>query len=125
MRFWTAHTKPDAEPILVREGFSWGALIFGPFWLAYHRAWTATAIVAAADILVGVLVPEPFSIMLELGLALFVGLIGHDLRRWSIEARGYLLSHVLAARTETEALGRLLTFRPDLKGFFMPPEAAR
>ena len=27
--------------LLVREGFAWGALFLGPFWLAAHRAWIA------------------------------------------------------------------------------------
>src|SRR3712207_2763918 len=44
--------KPDARldregrpsrrpPVLVREGFSWGAFLFGPFWLLANRLWLA------------------------------------------------------------------------------------
>ena len=54
-----------------------------------------------------------------------LGLTGHDLRRWSLENRGYLLAQVVVARDELEALARLLERRPDLKGSFMPPGTAR
>ena len=56
---------------------------------------------------------------------MLLGLSGHDLRRWSLDHRGYLLAQVVAARSEMEALARLLDRRPDLKGSFLPPEAAR
>lgn len=122
---WTAHLRPDTEPILVPEGFSWLALIFGPLWLAVHRAWIPAAIVLAADVMISILVPSPLSFVLDAGFTVLVGLSAQDLRRWSIENRGYLLTHVISARDEEEALGRLLTGRPDLSRHFMPPEAAR
>ena len=58
-------------------------------------------------------------------LIVLLGLSGHDLRRWSLDHRGYLLAQVVVARDELEALARLLDRRPDLKGSFLPPEAAR
>ena len=125
MKMWTAHLRPDAEPILVPAGFSWLAMIFGPLWLAVHRAWIPAAIVLALDVIGAFLLPEPLSFVLDAGLAILVGLSAQDLRRWSIENRGYLLTHVIAAGDEAEALGRLLTGRPDLARHFMPPEAAR
>jgi hypothetical protein len=114
VRLYSAHLKPDAEPILVREGFSWGALIFGPFWLAANRAWIAAAITLAAYVLIAALVSQPLALVLGVALAVLLGLSGHDLRRWAIERRGFLLVHVVAARGQEDALQRLLTFRPDL-----------
>lgn len=125
MTFWTAHLRNEAEPVVIPERFAWGGLVFGPFWLALHRAWIAAAIVLALDVLIGVLAPSPIDIVAECALALLVGLLGHDLWRWSLQARGYLETHVLAARDETEALGRLLTLRPDQARHFMPARTAR
>jgi hypothetical protein len=125
MKYWTAHLRPDAEPVLVREGFSWGALVFGPFWLLAQRAWIAAAIALAANVAITLLLESPLDIVLSAALALLLGLSGHDLVRWSMESRGYLLTTVLAARSEAEALARLLAARPDLAGRFMPPGAAR
>ena len=44
--------RPGAAPVLVREGFAWGALLFGPLWLAAHRAWIPAALALAAGILI-------------------------------------------------------------------------
>ena len=33
MKIFTAHLHPRKPPVLVREAFSWGALLFGPLWL--------------------------------------------------------------------------------------------
>ncbi len=125
MKFWTAQIRAGAAPVLVREGFSWGALIFGPLWLAAHRVWIPAVLALVACILIVVLTDGIISMALLATLAILLGLSGHDLRRWSLDHRGYLLSQVVAAPTEIDALARLLGRRPDLKGSFMLPEAAR
>ncbi len=125
MKFWTAHIRAGAAPILVREGFSWGALLFGPLWLAVHRTWIAAALTLAAFVLIVVLAEADVAAVLLTALIVLLGLSGHDLRRWSLDHRGYLLAQVLVARNELEALGRLLDRRPDLAGRFLPPGSAR
>ena len=125
MNFWTAHIRAGATPVLVREGFSWGALLFGPVWLAAHRAWIAAVLSAVLFVLILLLTTGGFAALLLCGLMLLLGLSGHDLRRWSLDHRGYLLAQVVAARTELDALAGLLERRPDLRGSFLPPEAAR
>ena len=124
MKYWTAYLRGQDEPVLVREGFAWGAFLFGPLWLAWHRAWIPAAISLAVSVLIQVFVPAPVAGVLLLAGALWLGLTGHDLRRWTIAHRGYVMTHVLAARTEPEALGRLLTARPDLAARFMPASLA-
>jgi hypothetical protein len=125
VKFWTAHIRSGAAPVLVREGFSWGALLFGPVWLAAHRAWIAAILTAAATVLIVVLTSDGVAAALILALVLLLGFSGHDLRRWSLDHRGYLLAQIVTGRSELEALERLLTRRPDLGGSFMPPETAR
>ncbi len=123
MRIYSAHLKLNTEPVLLREGFSWGALIFGPVWLAANRAWVAAAVSLAAYILITVLVPQPLRLILGVALAILLGLTGFDLCRWSVARRGFLLVHVIAARGREEALQRLLTYRPDLAIRFFPGRA--
>ena len=123
MNIYTAMLKKDAEPVLLREGFAWGAVFFGPFWLAAYRAWIAAAISLAAYVLIAVLAPQPAARLLLAGLALILGLTGHDLRRWALEHRGYLLVHVVAAVNPDDALTRLLNHRPDLAVRFRPGPA--
>ncbi len=123
MKIYTALLKTDAEPVLVRESFAWGALFFGPIWLAAHRAWIPAAISLAAYVLIGVLAPRAAGMILSAGLALILGFIGQDLRRWALEWRGYLLVHVLAAANRDDAFMRLLVARPDLTALYRPEPA--
>jgi len=123
VKIYTALLKHDAEPVLVREAFAWGALVFGPIWLAAHRAWTAAAISLAAYILIIVLAPWPADFILATGMAFMLGFTGQDLRRWALEHRGYLLVHVLAAGDRDDAFMRLMTRRPDLAVRYRPEPA--
>lgn len=124
MRIWTAHLRPHAAPVLIREGFSWGALVFGWLWLLARGAFIPAALALAAEVLVGVLTGGGARIVLELGIAIILGLSGRDLVRWHLGLRGYRTAHVLAARDRDAALARLLAVRPELAGSFMPPERA-
>ncbi len=125
MRLYTAHVRRGAEPVLVKEGFSWGALLFGWIWLLTQRAWIPAVLSLAAAVLITGLTDGGARLTLGLGLAVLLGLTGRDLVRWSLARRGYTLAHVLAARDLNSALVRLLTGRPDLAASFLPPEAAR
>ncbi len=114
MRVFSAHARTSAAPVLVPERFSWGAAIFGPFWLFAHRAWIAGIIALFAALAAGWLAPSEWRVELIVALGVLLGLLGQDLRRWSLSRRGYLLAHVVAARDQDEALARLLARRPDL-----------
>jgi hypothetical protein len=125
VKFWSAHVRAGAAPVLVREGFSWGALFFGPIWLAVHRAWIGAAISLAAFVIIGFTTHDGVQATLLVTLVVLLGLSGHDLRRWSLDQRGFLLAQVVTGRSELDALSHLLERRPELKGSFMPPERAR
>jgi hypothetical protein len=124
VRIYTAHVRARRPPVLVKEGFSWGALLFGWIWLLFHRAWVPGGLALAAGVLIGVLTGSGTCVLLEIALALLLGLTGRDLVRWSLARRGYTLAHVLAARDADSALARLLTGRPDLAASYLPPERA-
>jgi hypothetical protein len=114
MRLYTVQTRPGRPPALVREGFSWLALLFGPFWLLAHRAWIAGVLALCVGAAVTLLVPAAQAGAVDLVLAWVLGVFGNDLRRWSLARAGYELATVVAARDEDEALARLLDRRPDL-----------
>lgn len=111
--------------MLVREGFSWGAFLFGPLWLAGHRAWIPAALALAGGVLIVILLPLAVAAITMFSLAILLGLSGQDFRRWSMDHRGFTLTQVIAAQSEPEALGVLLARRPDLVGSLLPPGATR
>ncbi len=110
MRTWTAQTREGKPPVLVKEGFSLGAFLFGPLWLAWAGAWIFAALALALYVVLALWAPGWAGLV----LAWVLGLFGRDLQRWALELRGFTLVHVVAARDADTALSRLLQARPDL-----------
>jgi len=99
-----------ADAAFIREGFSWGAFFFGPFWLVWHGLWLGLALWVAAFILYsGAAVFDPSS-SVSLILAVFVqilfGLEGNHLRQMKLVRRGFRLVEIVAAPALEEAEGR-------------------
>jgi hypothetical protein len=113
MTIWTAHTRPGAAPILIKEGFSLGGLVFGPLWLLARGAWIPGTLTLVAWVAFA-LRPAPLGTLLLLALHWGIGVFGRDLWRWSLGLRGYVAAHVVAAPNQDIALSRLLDRRPDL-----------
>lgn len=114
LRPYTAHRRPGAPPVVLREGWSWAAFLFGPLWLLVHRAlWPALGlcVLLAACML---LAPGRAGTVGVVVLMVLSGLWGRDLVRWSLGRRGYALDAVLVARDEDAALARLLAYRPGM-----------
>ena len=83
MKVYAALLKPDAEPVLVREGFAWGALFLGRCgWLCIVPGLPPRSALAAY-VLLAALAPRPAGAILAVGLALILGFTGHDLRCWA------------------------------------------
>jgi hypothetical protein len=123
MRFWTAHMRRGTQPALLREGFSWWALLFGPLWLSAHHAWIPAMLVLVAGVLILALAPGAKSSVLLLGLAAWLGLSGQDLGRRSIRELGFSLLEAFASRHETDAQAKILDRHPNLAGYFLPSGA--
>lgn len=130
MRAWTLHlppgatagsvpstARPAAHPALIAEGFAWGAFLFGPFWLWWHRCWLAGALALAGLVALNLL-PGLAGAALPLAAHLLLGLHGRDLRRWTLERRGWRLAHVVLGPDQDSAMARLLREEPRLAGLW-------
>ena len=114
MRIFTSHLRPGAVPVLIREGFSIGAALFGFLWLLWQRAWIPAALVFAAELLAISAGASSAGGAICLGVVVLQGLLGRDLVRWSLGRRGFAEGPIVAARDHDSALARLLTERADL-----------
>lgn len=120
MKTWTAHLHATKPPVLLKEGFAWGAYIFGPLWLLAQRAWVPAALAIAFYAAVAVFCEERVTVLAWLLANWCLGLWGHDLQRWALSLRGFTLAHVVAARDADGAFVRLLSARPDLADLYSP-----
>lgn len=94
---------PDAKAPL--------ALIFPPFWLAWHRLWLellAYLVVIAGIILIGVWQPGPLISYLSLIPGLYLLLEGNEHIRYKLERDGWRYIGVVDAENREEAEIRLV-----------------
>ncbi|MFN3890043.1 MAG: DUF2628 domain-containing protein [Beijerinckiaceae bacterium] len=101
---------------LVRDGFSFSAFIFGPFWFAWTRAWLGFVMwIAGAAAIITI------SRVMGMGAELIAGAIftftllmaleASEFRRRSLVRRGYRLVDVVEAHSGNEAEVRFLARR--------------
>ncbi|WP_424363236.1 DUF2628 domain-containing protein [Methylocystis parvus] len=113
MAVFTVHLPPagEAEPEKIRflrEGYSWPAFIFGPFWLLWKRAWVAAigwtlllvAIGAAGYVFK---MPKDATSFIGLAAALILGFEGDRVIAWSLRRHGYEETDVVIADNVEEA----------------------
>jgi hypothetical protein len=161
MAVYTVHEPPpkhleqasDPERFaFVRDGFSFSAFIFGPFWMLRHRMW----LVLLGYVGVSVLLERMFSLLdttmasrVAAGflLAVLVGIESATLRRFTLGRRRWTNLGVIVAddleaaerrffdvwvksggaapRTTSESQSRQLISAPDVIGLFPQPGTKR
>lgn len=116
MRVYTVHVRTpterlDRDVILVREGFNWAAFLFGGLWALCSRQWLVALGLIALEVIWSALALElnvsPLTqAAISFGLALIIGWMGNDLRRWTLFRRGYAEVGVVAGRDDDQAMQR-------------------
>ncbi|QGM96225.1 DUF2628 domain-containing protein [Methylocystis parvus] len=113
MAVFTVHLPPagvsEPEKIrFLREGFSFPAFAFGPFWLLWKRAWLAAVGWTLLLVVIGVggyvfKMNKDAMSFLGMASALILGFEGDRLLAWSLQRRGYAEGDVVIADNEDEA----------------------
>lgn len=113
---FTIHERPDppadrierAESLVfVKDGFSWGALFFGPIWLAANGMWLVLlgylgllGTVGFAFHALGL--PPHWTVVFYQALAILLAFEGSSLKRWTLEMRGYTAIGTVVGRNQAE-----------------------
>lgn len=117
MRAFTAYRRwlgvgGRAETLVIRDGFAWGAFLFGPLWALLRRRWAAAAALAAGWFVAGILASLSGNPAVGLGLwliaALWAGFSARDLEAWAVETQGWLLADAVLAQNLDEAEVRMI-----------------
>ena len=115
-KIYTVYEKPELEEpsarvMLVREGFSWLALIFGLLWLLARGLWVASLVYAVALAVLVYLaqyagMDDDALTLIPLFAQLVLGFVANDLQRESLQRRGYRFTGVVAAESVLAATRR-------------------
>jgi hypothetical protein len=97
MAWWTVHNKPGKaadDVVLLREGFSWWALIFPLPWLVIKGMWIVLLVALGVQFAIwGLAEALHLSDAMRLAMSLSINLIlafeGNNLLRWTYERRGF------------------------------------
>lgn len=99
MAIFSVHLPDKAAPdlvaeraVLVRDGFAFWAMLFGPLWFLRHREWLGlvgwlllAALITLSERWLGSVTTGGF----ELILALATGVVANDVRRLTLRLRGF------------------------------------
>jgi hypothetical protein len=102
MAAYTLYLDANARPgepaaleraVVLRDGFSWGALIFQPLWFLWHRLWLATLVVIIAILALAVTcsllkVTSGATFMAQFALALYFAHEANAVRAFMLTRRG-------------------------------------
>jgi hypothetical protein len=100
--------EASEKVVFLRDGFSIGAFVFGPFWLLWNRAYAAAGLWLALMTLVALGgtalgVPSAAAALINLALSLALGFEGVRLVVWTLERRGFRQSGLVACDNAQEA----------------------
>lgn len=115
--------------VFVREGFSFGAFLFGALWMLWRRLWLAVVIYVALVVIlqIGLLafgISAPTRAAVHVLIHLLVGMEASSLRRWTLMRRGWRDCGVVIADDLEMAERRFFDARAGRPAAAMPVIAA-
>jgi hypothetical protein len=146
MQTFTVHEPPKtpADPadridraerlVFIREGFSWGAALFGPLWMLMHRLWWPLAgymlVYGSLEMLrTAEIIDERWIGLGMVALHLLLGFEGDTLRRWYLGRRGWHTLGFVNGRNQIECEQRFfdawLPTQPTVQAQWAPARGSR
>jgi Protein of unknown function (DUF2628) len=100
--------------VFVKEGFAWLALLMPILWLLYHRLWLAligfiALIIALQATFTAAQIADDVSGWVFLALSAMFALLANDVRRWTLDMRGFRLVEPVSGRDLAECEERFFT----------------
>lgn len=105
--------EPAADPVaradavrMVKEGIAWWALVFPALWLLYHRLWLALigylVLVTVVETALALAGYWQVATWCALAFNVLLAFEANNLRRWTLERKGYVMTGAVSGRDLTE-----------------------
>lgn len=122
MLTYTVHEPPNppadrvdrAESLVfVKDGFSWAATLFGPFWMLAHRLWWPLLAYVVASVCLQLVqwltaVGPNWGMLAGIALNVLVGLEAGAIRAWSLDRRDWRNLGSVTGKTLAECERRFM-----------------
>ena len=123
MNVYTVHYRQEAansltglseDAILVKDGFSWPALLFPLIWFLMNRMWIPAVIYTAFEVILIVLavwieVPGQAVLICSFAVSLILGFEGNALLRWNLARRRFHERAIVTGRNLADAEHRFFS----------------
>ncbi len=116
MKFYSALIKKDEtgsveDAVMLYDGFSWQAFIFGGLWFLYHKMWREFALILLLNLLIFHIpaLSDFDKIMLEIAFNVIIAVNANYWLELRLQKkRGYKFSGMVGAANSVDAKLRLL-----------------
>ena len=104
---------------LVKEGFCWPAFFFSLIWALWCRLWLSAAGIVVGEIVLSLILTllgadDLTRAIVSVGFAALVGVVGNDIKRWTLFRQGFLQTAVVTGRDRDSAEQRFWDQHPSL-----------
>ncbi len=108
-----------AKLVLVKDGYSLAATIFGPLWALVLGLWETAIIIFVFYTLMGFLISELIdgtnaAMAAQVGVAILIGIVANELRRWNLDRRGFEERDTVLGSDAADAERRFFEANPDV-----------
>lgn len=101
---YTNNKSEDVSPMIIKQGFSFWALIFNFLWAIYHKMWFVAGVVVLINFITLSFNPSSTWMMVEKIIQFFVfGFFASEIREFYAKKQGLQLDDVILAGSEEEA----------------------
>ncbi|WP_025885538.1 hypothetical protein [Asaia prunellae] len=107
MNYYQAYRLQNADPAMIRQGFSWRFLILGPVALLFPRCWISFALTASLNMLL-LTCGGRGGTFLTLAVNLTLAFFSAELIGWEARLKGGVCQGVWLGRSEDDARLRLV-----------------
>lgn len=127
MKNYNVYKHADGKVEAVKQGWSWPGFLFGAIWALVKKLWSVAAILIGIAVLINIIsvmmMPSSydyyeqsssaaafglFGNLLQLGIAIFLGVKGNSLREANLTKRGYAFVANINANNPDEAISLAL-----------------